>query len=125
MGEFEKIFENSFKKTLKMQTQLSIVLIAACLGCHGQILNDTTVPTPPTDPTHPISVICSGITCPDDEDGLFAMGECSNYFCECDEGIPFRLECEPPLVFNEDEGYCDWCYNMCDKCGECEECGKH
>ena len=70
------------------------------------------------------------------------MGECSNYFCECDEGkdggegrrgeenvffsgIPFRLECEPPLVFNEDEGYCDWCYNMCDKCGECEECGKH
>merc|ERR1711964_273568 len=117
MGQFKSL------KTLVIHS--SICKLNFLLFSLPQILNDTTVPTPPTDPTHPISVICSGVTCPDDEDGLFAMGECSNYFCECDEGIPFRLECEPPLVFNEDMGYCDWCYNMCDKCGECEECGKH
>ena len=24
-------------------------------------------------------------------------------------------------MFDEDEGVCNWCFNMCQKCGECEE----
>merc|ERR1711915_1057542 len=71
----------------------TLLLLCAVLGGQAQIQENTTVPTPPTDPTHPISPICSGVVCPDEEvnGGLFASGECSNYFCECSLGIPYRL----------------------------------
>ena len=74
--------------------------------------------------TNPIAAVCKGVTCPNEEleGGLVAEGECSPYFCECYLGVPYRLTCEEPLVFNIDMGYCDWCYNMCDVCEECNEC---
>jgi hypothetical protein len=51
-------------------------------------------------------------------------GPCSPTFCECSLGVPYRLHCEEPLIFNEEMGWCDFCYNMCDTCSaDCGGCG--
>ena len=40
-------------------------------------------------------------------------------------GIPYLLKCDEPLVFDEPNQVCNWCYNMCDKCGSnCGGCKK-
>ena len=74
---------------------------------------------------------------------MFARGDCLAEFCDCSYGnidklytlriqggfyiigVPYLLKCEDPLVFDEANQVCNWCYSMCDKCGsDCGACKK-
>merc|ERR1711874_178956 len=67
---------------------------------------------------------CIGFECPNDneEGGLFQSAPCSPDFCDCSFGVPYKLTCEDPLVFDETAQVYNWCYNMCDKCSDCGGC---
>ena len=51
---------------------------------------------------------------------------CFSIFTSIIAGVPYRLECEdanPPLFFDPSQEVCNWCFNMCDKCGhKCPAC---
>eukprot|EP00091_Calanus_sinicus_P012500 TRINITY_DN2811_c0_g2_i1.p1 TRINITY_DN2811_c0_g2~~TRINITY_DN2811_c0_g2_i1.p1 ORF type:complete len:115 (+),score=31.99 TRINITY_DN2811_c0_g2_i1:52-345(+) len=97
-----------------MKAALSIILIATVIsGCHSQDPTDSR-------PT------CPGVECPNEkpEGGMFASADCSGDFCDCSYGVPYLLSCEAPLVFDEANQVCNWCYNMCDKCKDCGACKK-
>merc|ERR1712029_1240856 len=117
MGHYSSCVHQTicYPKTMRSIQFITLTILVAFLECQSDS-------TPHT--TNPIAAVCKGVTCPNEEleGGLVAEGECSQYFCECSLGVPFRLSCTPPLVFNMDMGYCDWCYNMCNRCGECAEC---
>merc|ERR1712004_766523 len=74
--------------------------------------------------TTPARDVCIGFECPNDneEGGLFQSAPCSPEFCDCSFGVPYKLTCEDPLVFDETAQVCNWCYNMCDKCSDCGGC---
>merc|ERR1711963_180368 len=74
--------------------------------------------------TTPASQECENFECPneDEEGGLFQSAPCSPEFCDCSFGVPYKLTCEDPLVFDEESQVCNWCYNMCDKCSDCGGC---
>merc|ERR1712107_974963 len=67
---------------------------------------------------------CENFECPneDEEGGLFQSAPYSPEFCDCSFGVPYKLTCEDPLVFDEEAQVCNWCYNMCDKCSDCGGC---
>merc|ERR1712038_791961 len=97
---------------------MKTILILTCFAA-ASLAQDTTEPLPK----------CDGFTCPnnDPEGGLYEYGDgCSGTFCDCSYGVPYRLECEdanPPLFFDPSQEVCNWCFNMCDKCGhKCPAC---
>jgi len=99
------------KNYLKMKVVLPLLLLGVVALAGAQ---QTDRPT------------CPNIECPDSkpEGGMFAKDDCSAEFCSCSYGVPYLLTCEEPLVFNEESQVCDWCYDMCDKCKECDFCDK-
>merc|ERR1712192_368527 len=97
-----------------MKLNLAFLLfISAVVGIHG--MNGETTPA---------REVCQGFECPNDneEGGLSQSASCSPEFCDCSYGVPYKLTCEDPLVFDETAQVCNWCYNMCDKCTDCGGC---
>merc|ERR1712109_65887 len=97
---------------------MKTILFLTCFAA-ASLAQDTTEPLPK----------CEGFTCPnnDPEGGLYEYGDgCSGTFCDCSYGVPYRLECgdaTPPLFFGPSQEVCNWCFNMCDKCGhKCPAC---
>merc|ERR1711915_943515 len=105
----------SRKTPFTMKGQLVIVVFLASailIGCQAQTTGRPT---------------CPEIECPNEkpEGGMFARGDCLAEFCDCSYGTPYLLKCEDPLVFDEANQVCNWCYNMCDKCAsDCGGCKK-
>merc|ERR1712203_615993 len=87
-----------------------LLLLSAVAGSQGMNVETT-----------PAREECQGFECPNDneEGGLFQLAPCSPEFCDCSYGVPYKLTCEDPLVFDEEAQVCNWCYNMCDKCSDC------
>ncbi|XP_023323713.1 chondroitin proteoglycan 2 [Eurytemora carolleeae] len=79
-----------------------LVLAALCVSVTlGQVTSD-------------VGPRCEGFECPNDdaEGGLFTNGVCTGEFCDCSYGIPYLINFEEGLVFNEDLQVCDWPFNV-------------
>merc|ERR1712061_59150 len=96
-----------------MKINLAFLLLSLVAGLHGLHVETT-----------PAREVCTAFECPNDneEGGLFQSAPCSPEFCDCSFGVPYKLTCEDPLVFDEEAQVCNWCYNVCDKCSDCGGC---
>merc|ERR1712037_816812 len=107
------------KKLLLLQDNMMklslacLLLLSAVAGIQGMNVETT-----------PARQVCESFECPNEaeEGGLFQSAPCSPEFCDCSFGVPYKLTCEDPLVFDEEAQVCNWCYNMCDKCSDCGGC---
>merc|ERR1712189_124763 len=92
MGQSAPKDKTRIKKSNMMKLSLaSLLLFSAVAGIQG--LNVETTPA---------REACTSFECPNDneEGGLFQSAPCSPEFCDCSFGVPYKLTCEDPLVFD-------------------------
>jgi len=66
---------------------------------------DENCETPPTKPPSECTHVCTS-------DGYFPEGCCSNNFCVCEGGHGNLMHCQPGLIYNEVNMWCDYPANV-------------